>query len=198
MFQSIGTFIVVTLVFGEIFKFMNIPFYVAILMGAIALATAPAPALSIVQEYKAKGPVSGTLIPMAVLDDVVAIVIFFTVISILTATKTDQSTSLLMTLFGRVELPLIVGGIVGWITSFGLKQDKDKISNLVVVFMGVLVSAGLGLFINQQLLSEPLMNFILIGMVFSAVFANLVSEARLVKIMESIEGMIALFLLLSL
>ena len=39
--------------------------------GGIALATAPAPALSIVNEFHARGPVTDTLLPMTVLDDVV-------------------------------------------------------------------------------------------------------------------------------
>lgn len=45
--------------------------------GGIALATAPAPALSIVREFKTSGPVTETLIPMAALDDIVGCVIFF-------------------------------------------------------------------------------------------------------------------------
>ncbi|MBO5104336.1 MAG: cation:proton antiporter [Ruminococcus sp.] len=65
--QSLGTFFFVTLVFGIIFKFTGIPIYLAFVFGSIALATAPAPALSIVNEFHASGPVTDTLLPMAVL-----------------------------------------------------------------------------------------------------------------------------------
>lgn len=51
----------------------------AFVFGGIALATAPAPALSIVNEFHAKGPVTDTLLPMTILDDVVGIAVFFTV-----------------------------------------------------------------------------------------------------------------------
>ena len=68
--QSLGTFLLVSLVFGIVFYFTNIPLYLAFLFGGIALATAPAPALSIVREFKTKGPVTSTLIPMAALDDI--------------------------------------------------------------------------------------------------------------------------------
>lgn len=54
----------------------------AFVFGGIALATAPAPALSIVNEFHAKGPVTDTLLPMTVLDDVVGIAVFFTVNSL--------------------------------------------------------------------------------------------------------------------
>ena len=69
--QSLGTFFVVSLVFGVVFYLSDIPVYLAFIFGGIALATAPAPALSIVREFNTKGPVTGTLIPMAALDDIV-------------------------------------------------------------------------------------------------------------------------------
>lgn len=69
--QSIGTFLLVSGAFSVIFAIRGIPIYLAFLFGGIALATAPAPALSIVQEFKTEGPVTKTLIPMAALDDMV-------------------------------------------------------------------------------------------------------------------------------
>ena len=80
--QSLGTFTLVTLVFGLVFHFSGIPVYLAFIFGGIALATAPAPALSLVNEFKTKGSVTKTLIPMAALDDIVGVAVFFTVISI--------------------------------------------------------------------------------------------------------------------
>ena len=56
--QSVGTFLFVSLVFGIVFYTQDIPLYLAFLLGGIALATAPAPALSIVREFKTKGPVT--------------------------------------------------------------------------------------------------------------------------------------------
>lgn len=41
--QSLGTFLLVSLVFGLVFYFSHIPLYLAFLFGGIALATAPAP-----------------------------------------------------------------------------------------------------------------------------------------------------------
>ncbi len=63
--QSLGTFAVVSLAFGIAFYFTNVPIYLAFVFGGIALATAPAPALSIVNEFHAKGPVTETLLPIA-------------------------------------------------------------------------------------------------------------------------------------
>lgn len=84
--QSLGTFALVSLVFGILFQCTGVPVYLAFAFGGIALATAPAPALSIVNEFHTKGPVTDTLLPMAVLDDIVGIAVFFTVNAFITRT----------------------------------------------------------------------------------------------------------------
>ena len=80
--QSIGTFLFVTAAFAVVFFIADIPVYLAFIFGGIALATAPAPALSIVNEYHTSGPVTKTLIPLAAIDDIIGVVVFFTVISV--------------------------------------------------------------------------------------------------------------------
>ena len=67
--ESLGTFAVVGLVFACVFRITGVPVYLAFLFGGIALATAPAPSLSIVNELKTNSPVTRTLMPMAALDD---------------------------------------------------------------------------------------------------------------------------------
>lgn len=74
--ESLGTFAVVSAAFCAIFYLTGVPVFLGLIFGGIALATAPAPALSIVTEYHTDGPVTRTLIPLAVLDDVAAIVVF--------------------------------------------------------------------------------------------------------------------------
>ena len=53
-----------------------LPMPVAITLGAIAAATAPAATLMVVRQYKAKGPVTDVLLPVVALDDAVGLVIF--------------------------------------------------------------------------------------------------------------------------
>ncbi|MBQ8427184.1 MAG: cation:proton antiporter, partial [Clostridia bacterium] len=48
----------------------------AIVLGAVASATAPAATLMVVRQYKAKGPVTDTLLPVVALDDAVGLVLF--------------------------------------------------------------------------------------------------------------------------
>lgn len=138
--QSVGTFLFVSLVFGIVFYTQDIPLYLAFLLGGIALATAPAPALSIVREFKTKGPVTNTLIPMAALDDIIGCIIFFTAVAIVAGNLSAGELPAYMIAL-VVLLPLLIGAATGFL-------------------------AGL------------VLNFMLIGMAFSATFSNMVSEKR--------------------
>ena len=80
--ESLGTFVVVSLVFGVLFACTGVPVYLAFVFGGIALATAPAPSLSVVRDLKTDGPVTRTLIPMAALDDLVGALVFFVVMGL--------------------------------------------------------------------------------------------------------------------
>ncbi len=53
-----------------------LPLPAAILLGAVATATAPAATLMVVRQYKAKGPVTDILLPVVALDDAVGLVVF--------------------------------------------------------------------------------------------------------------------------
>ncbi len=54
----------------------KLPLPVAITLGAIASATAPAATLMVVRQYKAKGPLTDLLLPIVALDDAVGLVVF--------------------------------------------------------------------------------------------------------------------------
>lgn len=121
--QSLGTFFVVSVVFAVVFYFTGIPLYLALIFGGIALATAPAPALSVVREFKTDGPVTRTLIPMAALDDMVGVVVFFSTISIISAKISEQKLPIYMILL-IVLLPIIIGIGTGLLAGFLLKKEN--------------------------------------------------------------------------
>ena len=121
--QSVGTFLLDSLVSGFVFYFKEIPLYLAFLFGGIALATAPAPALSIVREFKTSGPVTNTLIPMAALDDIVGCVIFFTTIAIVAGNlSAGQLPAYMIALV--VILPLVIGAVTGILAGLMLKKRE--------------------------------------------------------------------------
>lgn len=188
--ESLGTFIVVSLVFGVIFWFADIPLYLAFMFGGIALATAPAPSLSVVNDLKTDGPVTRTLIPMAALDDLVGALVFFLVIAFVSAHISTAGIPVGMVLF-LVFLPVIIGAITGFITGKLLRHTQKPGSTLAVMLLMLLVSAGIGFVINSML-STPVLNFMLIGMSFSTVFANMVTEEQLRGMMKAMNPVIGL------
>ena len=179
--QSLGTFLLVSLVFAVIFYFANIPIYLAFAFGGIALATAPAPALSIVQEFHTAGPVTNTLIPMAVLDDVVGIAVFFTVNSFIARAVSGGSVPMYM-IPVMIFLPIIIGGAVGFIVGKILKKKMEKAFAIVTLLCGITLIAAIGIFLNKMAFTNISLNYMLIGVAFSTVFSNMLPEESLNKL----------------
>ncbi|MGN0427083.1 MAG: cation:proton antiporter [Agathobacter sp.] len=192
--QSLGTFAVVSLAFGVIFAFLDIPIYLAFVFGGIALATAPAPALSIVKEFHAKGPVTDTLLPMTVLDDVVGIIVFFTVNSLVARQASGGAIPLYM-IPVMILLPVIIGATVGFPTGLLLKRVRKKASTLAVLLLGITATMLMGWGVNTFLLSKITLNYMLMGVSFAAVFSNMVTPERLKEISEYFSPILGVSLL---
>ena len=187
--ESMGTFVVVSAAFCTIFYLTGVPMFLGLIFGGIALATAPAPALSIVTEYHTDGPVTRTLIPLAVLDDVAAIAVFLGVMSVvLKQTAGGNIPGYLILLV--VLFPVLIGVAVGMPVSALLRRSENKKRNAIVVLLGVLAAAGLTMAANAYLMPFPILNFMLTGMVYSAVFSNRISEQQLDEIMTLCAPMI--------
>ena len=181
--QSLGTFAVVSLAFGLVFSLTGVPVYLAFVFGGIALATAPAPALSIVNEFHAKGSVTDTLLPMTILDDVVGIAVFFTVNSLIARAASGGAIPLYM-IPVMIFLPILIGAAVGFPTGLLLKRAKGKAAYLAVLLCGITVTMVTGWLLNTRLLSGITLNYMLMGVAFSAVFSNMVTPEQL----EAING----------
>ena len=192
--QSLGTFCFVTLVFAIVLWLADLPTYLAFIFGGIALATAPAPALSIVNEFHAKGPVTNTLLPMAILDDIVAIVVFFTVNSIVASSVSDGSVTLYM-IPAMFLFPVIIGLVTGLPAGWLLNRVKGRVQTLAILLAGITLTVGIGWLINTKILSGITLNYMLMGVSFSAVFTNMTGKERLKEITNYFHPILAVSLL---
>lgn len=184
--QSLGTFFVVSAVFALIFWYMNIPITLGLIFGGIALATAPAPALSIVNEYKTEGPVTKTLIPMAALDDIIAIIVFLSVMAFtFKETASVDLPSYIILLI--VLIPVGIGVAVGFTTGMMLKKKNPRNITLLIIGISILIASSITLFMNYKVMPAPILNFMLVGMAFSGTFSNMISEERLQEIMDNVK-----------
>lgn len=192
--QSLGTFAVVSAVFGVLFSCTGIPVYLAFAFGGIALATAPAPALSIVSEFHTKGPVTDTLLPMAVLDDIVGIAVFFTVNAFITRTVSGGSISLAM-IPVMIFLPILVGALTGTAAGIILKRIKGRAKILLTLCAGITVTALAGYLLNTKVFTNITLNYMLMGVAFAAVFANMLPQEKLEAVVWNFDPILAVCLL---
>ena len=197
--ESLGTFAVVSLVFGVIFAVTGVPVYLALLFGGIALATAPAPSLSVVNDLKTDGPVTRTLIPMAALDDLVGALVFFLIVALVSENLSAEGIPVAVVLL-LVLLPIFIGIVTGFVAGKLLQRTKTPGGTLAVMLAMLLVSAGIGFAVNRAL-PTPVVNFMLIGMSFSTVFANMVPKEKLdgmMKVMNPVIGFAMIVVILNL
>ncbi|MGN0178793.1 MAG: cation:proton antiporter [Monoglobaceae bacterium] len=192
--QSLGTFLFVSLVFAAVFYFTGIPVYLAFAFGGIALATAPAPALSIVQEFHTSGPVTNTLIPMAVLDDVIGIAVFFTVNSFIARAVSGGAVPLYM-IPVMIFLPVIIGAAVGFVAGKVLQKSSGKAGTLATLLIGITITTAIGLILNKMVFTNIALNYMLMGVAFSAVFSNMLPEEKLNELINWFHPILAISLL---
>ena len=118
IFQAIFTCIVVDVVLISLSLILGedvLPMSAAIILGAVATATAPAATLMVVKQYKAKGPLTDLLLPIVALDDAVGLVVF--AISFGVAKSIDTGVvdviSMVLNPLLEVVLSIALGAVMG-------------------------------------------------------------------------------------
>lgn len=192
--QSLGTFLFVSLVFGVIFRIIGIPVYLAFAFGGIALATAPAPALSIVQEFHTHGPVTDTLLPMAILDDIVGIAVFFTVNSFVAHAVSGGSIPIYM-IPVMILIPIGTGLLSGIPAGMLLRKKHGRKESLWILLAGITITAIIGILLNRYVFTTITLNYMLMGVSFSAAFSNMVDEGFLAELTEWFHPVLSVSLL---
>ncbi len=148
VFEAVGASFLVAVTF-ILFKF---PLTLALVLGAIASATAPAATLMVVRQYKAHGPVTSTLLPVVAIDDAVCLMLFSILSSIAKSLESEGGFSLYQTILKpiiEIVLSLVIGFAVGVILSVGTKFFKSRANRIslvcTAVFLGVGISEKFGL-----------------------------------------------------
>ena len=119
----------------------------AIILGAVASATAPAATLMVVRQYKAKGPVTDTLLPVVALDDAVGLVLFaisFGVAKAILAGNVDLLSVLLEPIL-EVVLSIGLGAIMGLLITYFEKFFHSRSKRLSMSVAFVFLTVGLSM-----------------------------------------------------
>ena len=134
----------VALVTGALIIF-GYPIPMALTLGAISAATAPAATLMVVRQYKAKGPVTSTLLPVVAMDDAVCLMIF----SLFSTIAVSMSMGSEMTLMSivvepvlEIVLSLVVGAVIGIAMAYCVKIFPSGTNRLNLTITSVVVGAA--------------------------------------------------------
>ncbi|MBQ7907442.1 MAG: cation:proton antiporter [Clostridia bacterium] len=123
-----------------------LPLPAAIILGAVASATAPAATLMVVKQYKAKGPVTSTLLPVVALDDAVGLVLFAISFGVAKAILTNHidPVSIIVEPLLEVILSIGLGALMGVIFTycerFFHSRSKRLAMSVAFVFITVAIS----------------------------------------------------------
>lgn len=112
----------------------------AITLGAIAAATAPAATLMVIKQYKAKGPVTNVLLPVVALDDAVGLVIFAA--SFGTASAIISGNANILNLIIEPILEIIMSLLLGSVAALILTYLESKFysnTNRLILIIGSIV-----------------------------------------------------------
>lgn len=156
----------------------------AIVLGAIATATAPAATLMVVRQYKAKGIVTGTLLPVVALDDAVGLIVFAVSNSIALSMLSGAS----LTVMNLVVFPLLeivvslvigaaIGGLLSIVPTFFKSRDNRLIATIIAVFACIGVCELFSHFNSTGVIPFKLSD-LLVCMMAGAVFVNLRVESE--------------------
>ena len=141
IFQALSAaiFVDVGLVILHLFLGDALPVSTCIVLGAIAAATAPAATVMVINQYKAKGPLTNILLPIVALDDAVGLIVFAISTGVAKA-LTSGSINLISVLVNpaiEIVASLAMGAILGWVFSVVEKffNSRSKRLSLAVAFV---------------------------------------------------------------
>ena len=124
-----------------------LPLPAAIVLGAVASATAPAATLMVVRQYKAKGPLTDILLPIVALDDAVGLVLFavsFGIAKALMLGKVDLLGVVLEPVL-EVVLSLALGATMGFLFHFSERFFHSRSKRMAMSVTFVLLTVALSM-----------------------------------------------------
>ena len=203
IFQAVFTTIVVdAALIGLHFLIPEVlPLPAAIVLGAVASATAPAATLMVVRQYKAKGPVTNILLPIVALDDAVGLVLFAISFGIAKALINGaiDIVSIILEPILEVVLSLLLGAVMGFVFNYCEKFFHSRSKRLSMSVTFVLITVALSMLKFEIFGIHVAFSSLLTCMMLGTVFCNMCdfSEELMDRLDRWTAPMFILFFVLS-
>ena len=171
---------------------LNLDLSIALCLGAIATATAPAATLMVIHQYNAKGPLVDILLPVVAFDDAIGLMVFSVSVSIAESIALGSSISFVsFVLIPLIEIigSLAVGTILGLLMHLLIKFFKSRNNHAIVIIAFTLLGVGaceaLGLIsINGRGLE---FSNLLCCMMVGAVYVNIANNTEMQIVNRDVE-----------
>ncbi len=174
---------------------------VAITMGAIAAATAPAATLMVVKQYKAKGALTDMLLPVVAFDDAVGLMVFAVSFGIARAMNGGHydMTSIALEPILEIVLSLVLGAVMGLIFNLVERFFESNSRRLAISITFVLMTVSLSMIKFEVGGVHIGFSTLLTCMMMSTVFCNICdfSEEILERTDKWTQPLFILFFVLS-
>ena len=147
IFQALTATVLVDLALYILHLFLGdkLPVSTCIILGAIATATAPAATLMVVNQYKARGPLTDILLPIVALDDAVGLIVFAVSNGVARALISGSISlvSVLVNPLLEIVCSLLLGSLLGWVFTATEKFFNSNSKRLSLSITFVIICAAL-------------------------------------------------------
>ncbi len=176
IFQAIVTTLLVDAVLIGVHFMMpdKLSLPAAIVLGAVASATAPAATLMVVRQYKAKGPLTDILLPVVALDDAVGLMLFaasFGVAKALISGKVDLLSVVVEPIL-EIVFSLLLGFIMGLLITYFEKFFHSRSKRLSMSVAFVFLTVALSMLKFEVFGIHIAFSSLLVCMMLGTVFCN--------------------------
>ena len=147
----------------------------AIVLGAIASATAPAATLMVVRQYKADGPMTRLLLLVVAIDDAVGLLLFSASFGVASALANGQASLLGVVVEPLVEivLSLALGSVMGYLLNWVEQFFHSRSKRMTVSVAFVLLTVGLSMLKFQIGPIHCGFSLLLVCMMTGTIFCNI-------------------------
>ena len=147
----------------------------ALVLGAIAAATAPAATLMVVKQYKAKGPLTDILLPVVALDDAVCLIVFAISYGISRALMSGAVGFVSIVVEPLIEIfaSLLLGAVMGWVLTQMEKLFDSNSKRLSIIIAFVLFTVAFSMMKFQLGGVHIGFSSLLVCMMMGTVFCNI-------------------------
>ncbi|MBU0686831.1 MAG: cation:proton antiporter [Candidatus Margulisbacteria bacterium] len=187
-FQAFLTFLSVaffTCLFMQLFGLAH-SWPTSILLGAMAMATAPATVYAVVEEFKSSGPLTTLLLAIVAIDDVIAVLVYSLSLTFAVYLLHGYSSATYILPLKEIVLPILIGLLLGGF--FILLSKKIKDQNICIICL--IITLILLIYISDHFRISPLISAMLLG--FISVNFNGINEKSM-KSLTKVEDIVFIF-----